>query len=235
MRKILFILLFYFSLTAFSTEKKSIIKYDTTKISSIKKANPQIEKEIFSDKDFVYHKDAKPSKGWWEAFLEWLGSLFDKSVSKNPKVSYSLIKYLIIAVFVLGLIFIVWKSNFINLLTGNSKKINHISFNELPENIEGINIDALIADAIKKGNYRLAVRWSFLKTLQWLNHQNKIAWQPAKTNVDYQAELKDVHGKEEFISLSRVFEYVWYGETIPTEKLCIEYKNKVDKFISTHV
>jgi len=81
----------------------------------------------------------------------------------------------------------------------------------------------------------LAVRWCFLKSLQWLNKQNKITWQPAKTNVDYQQELKDKTLKADFTSLSYVFEYVWYGETNCDEKLCADYKNKVEKFIQTHV
>ena len=82
------------------------------------------------------------------------------------------------------------------------------------------------------GNYRLAIRWCFLKALQWLNTENKITWHPAKTNIDYQLELKDKNLISEFISLNRVFEYVWYGEMNACEKLCHEYKTKVEKFIS---
>ena len=65
-----------------------------------------------------------------------------------------------------------------------------------------------------KGNYRLALRWCFLKSLQWLNKQDKITWQPAKTNIDYQQELNDKTLKDGFTGLSNVFEYVWYGDII---------------------
>ncbi len=236
MKHFLFILSFFISASLFSVEKKNAIAYDTSKISTIKKASPQKEKEIFADKDFIYHKEAKASKGWWEAFLEWLSHLFGKSVEKHPEVSYNIVKYILVALFIIGIIFVLWKSKFRSLLKGNAKIIAATSFIDLPENIEGINIDALIEEAMRVGNYRLAVRWCFLKSLQWLSSQNKIIWQPAKTNIDYQHELKDKNLKEEFVSLSRVFEYAWYGEINLTEKICIDYKNKVEIFISnSHV
>jgi hypothetical protein len=232
-KNLLFILSFFISAALFSVEKKNAIVYDTSKISTIKKASPQKEKEIFSDKNFIYHKEAKASKGWWEAFLEWLSRLFGKSVEKHPEVSYNIVKYILVALFIIGIIFVLWKSKFRSLLKGDAKKIAATSFVDLPENIEGINIDALIEEATRAGNYRLAVRWCFLKSLQWLSSQNKIAWQPAKTNIDYQNELKEENLKEEFISLSRVFEYAWYGEINLTESICSDYKNKIQLFINT--
>ncbi len=234
MRYFLLILLFCCSASVFSVEKKVVV-YDTSTVLVIKKASAEKEKEIFADKDFIYKKDVKESKSWWDTFLEWLSKLLGKPISKNPTLSYNILKYTFITAFILGLIYILWKSKFIGLLKRDAKKLDGTSFTDLPENIEGLNIDALIEEAIQKQNYRLAVRWCFLKSLQWLNKQNKIVWQPAKTNVDYQQELKDKTLKAEFTSLSYVFEYVWYGETDCNEKLCTDYKTRVEKFIQTHV
>ena len=234
MRYFLFIFLFCCSASVFSVEKKVVV-YDTSTVLVIKKTSAEKEKEIFSDKEFIYKKDVKESKSWWDSFLEWLSRLLGKPISKNPTLSYNILKYTFITAFILGLIYILWKSKFIGLLKRDAKKLDGTSFTDLPENIEALDIDALIEEAIQKQNYRLAVRWCFLKSLQWLNKQNKIAWQPAKTNVDYQQELKDKTLKADFISLSYVFEYVWYGETDCNEKLCLDYKNRVEKFIQTHV
>lgn len=234
MRYFLFILLFCCSVTLFSVEKKVVV-YDTSTNHSIKKASVEKEKEVFADKDFIYQKDAKESKSWWDAFLEWLLRLLGKSIDKAPSSSYNILKYTFVTAFILGLIYILWKSKFIGLLTRDAKKLNDTAFTDLPENIEGLNIDVLITEAIQKQNYRLAVRWCFLKSLQWLNKQNKIEWKPAKTNVDYQQELNDKTLKTEFTTLSYVFEHVWYGETNCNEKLCADYKNKVEKFMQTHV
>lgn len=234
MKNLLLIFLLCLSTAVISIGKKNIV-YDTAKVFPVKKASLQTEKEIFADKDFIYHKDAKASKSWWDAFLEQLEKflewLFGKSIAKHPDVSYNVVKYVLFALFIAGLIFVLWKSKFRGLFKSNAR-ISANPFDDLPENIEGINIDEHIRNAIQAGNYRLAIRWCFLKSLQWLNKENKISWQTAKTNIDYLQELKDKTLKEEFSSLSRVFEYVWYGETIPTEKICEEYKHKVEKFIS---
>ncbi len=223
------------SAIAFSAGKKNTVLYDTSKVSDVK-ISPEKEKEIFSDKDFFYKKDVEVSKSWWDMFLDWfskiLEKLLGKTVAKHPNASYQLIKYLVLLFFIIGVVVILWKSKFRGLFKGDSKKTAK-PFDDLPENIEGLNLNEYIENAIKAGDYRLDIRWSFLKSLQWLNKQNKITWQTAKTNVDYQNELKDGNLKGDFISLSRVFEYVWYGETIPTEKMCQDYKSKVDNFIST--
>lgn len=235
MRIFLFISLLYLSVTAFATDKKSVVVYDSSKITSVKRASVEKEKEIFADKDFIYHKEDKASKSWWEHFVEWLLSLLGKPVAKHPVTSYKIIKYIFIALFIFGVIFTLWKSKFIGLLKGDAKKLQGASFADIPEDIEGINMDKLIDEALQKSNYRLALRWCFLKSLQWLNKQNKITWQPSKTNIDYQKELNDKTLKDGFTGLSNVFEYVWYGEINPTEKLCSDYKNRIEKFISTHV
>ncbi|MHB8260570.1 MAG: DUF4129 domain-containing protein [Bacteroidia bacterium] len=231
MKILLLIFLFFISIAVSAIDKKNVLTFDTSKAVSIKRVSVEKEKEIFSDKGFIYHKEAKASKGWWDSFIDWLLSLLGKPVAKHPDLSYKLIKYVFIGLFIIGVIFILWKSKFIGLLKSNTKKLQGASFSDIPENIESINIEAIIDEALRDKNYRLALRWCFLKSLQWLNKQDKIAWQPSKTNVDYQQELKDKHLKENFIGLSHVFEYVWYGETTPTEKLCLDYKNRVEKFI----
>lgn len=209
------------------------VVYDTLKMDSFKKASVQKEKEIFSDKDFIYNHEAKDSRNWWDIFMEWLERLLGRPFSKNPEQSYTIIKYIFITIFLLGLLFILWKSTFSRMFKGEAKELQGLSFADLPEDIEGIQIDRLIEEAFLNGNYRLAIRWSFLKLLQGLNKQGQIAWQPAKTNMEYQQELKDSRVKDNFMSLSLVFEYVWYGETLPTRELCTEYKSRVEKFMET--
>ena len=122
MRIFLFISLLYLSITAFAIDKKREVVYDSSKITSVKKASAEKEKEIFADKDFIYHKEAKAAKSWWEHFVEWLLSLLGKPVAKHPVTSYKIIKYIFIALFIFGVIFTLWKSKFIGLLKGDAKE-----------------------------------------------------------------------------------------------------------------
>jgi len=97
-RFFLFILLFCCVASVFSVEKKVIV-YDTSS-HIIRKASIEKEKEIFADKDFIYNKDAKESKSWWEAFLDWLSRLLGKSIDKTPNFSYNILKYTFITAFI---------------------------------------------------------------------------------------------------------------------------------------
>ena len=233
MKKLLLILFLAVASFGFSSEKIKVVQYDTAAISTEKKVSQQKEKEVFADKDFQYHEEAKESKNWFRAFFDWL---MDKVVGKvgfeNAELVWQIVKWTFIALFVAGVIFILLRSKFRGLLRGDSKKLSGASFTDLPEDIESVNLDKLIEKAILEGNYRLAVRWCFLKALQTLNQTKQITWQPAKTNIDYEHELQNLTLKQNFNKLSYVFEYVWYGEMQTGEKLFKDYRSEIEKFNS---
>lgn len=194
------------------------------------------EKEVFSDKDFNYDVDAKESENWLEAFWKWLLSIIESFFGKlspdNAERAWQIFKWSLIALFIAGIIYALWKSNFRGLLRGKPKSLSGAAFSDLPEDLESVNIDKLISDALASGNYRLAIRWCFLKSLQLLNQKKHIAWQPSKTNIDYQHELKSEGLRDGFHKLSYVFEYVWYGEMSTNEQVFAKYRNEVDNFNS---
>lgn len=208
------------------------VRLDSAKITA-RNATPEKEREIFSDKDYVYHADAQESTNWLKAFWEWLTEqLFGKLSVENADLTWKIVKWTLIGLFIAGIIFILWRSNFRGLLRGKPKNLAGAAFTDLPEDIESVNIDNLISEALKNGNYRLAIRWSFLKSLQLLNQRKHIVWQPAKTNIDYQYELTQPALREDFRKLSYVFEYVWYGEMATNESVFARYRTEIDKFNS---
>lgn len=72
------------------------------------------------------------------------------------------------------------------------------------------DFDQLIGQAYKLGDYRMAVRYLFLKTLQQLRDKNQISYEPDKTNSRYVYELP-VNWRNDFSKLIFQYEYVWYG------------------------
>lgn len=76
------------------------------------------------------------------------------------------------------------------------------------------DLDKLIEQAIAKEQYNLAIRYSFLKSLQLLEQKKYILLQKEKTNTEYQTELNKAKKSisEEFRWQSRVFAYTQYGE-----------------------
>lgn len=85
---------------------------------------------------------------------------------------------------------------------------------EKPEDEEELllknDFDQLIGQAYKIGDYRTAVRYLFLKTLQQLRDKNQINYEPDKTNSRYVYELP-VNKRNDFSRLIFQYEYVWYG------------------------
>ena len=81
------------------------------------------------------------------------------------------------------------------------------------ENIQALETDRLLEEAIASGNYRLAVRLCFLGMLKSLDEQGVIVWKKDKTNRDYLSELYTrKHHYEDIRRLTLDYEQVWYGE-----------------------
>ncbi len=157
-------------------------------------------------------------------------NIFGKMSFESEELAWKIIKWTFIGLFIAGVIFIILKSKFRGLLRGDAKKLSGAAFTDLPEDIESVNLDKLIEEALANGNYRLAVRWCFIKALQTLNQNKKISWQPSKTNIDYEYELQNLNLRQNFNKLSYVFEYVWYGEMKAGENLFVKYKSEIEKF-----
>ena len=73
-------------------------------------------------------------------------------------------------------------------------------------------MDALLSEAVKTRDYRLAIRYRYLQLLRYLSRSGRIDYHPEKTNWDYLAEISDSRLKVAFSKASRVYEYTWYGE-----------------------
>ena len=60
-------------------------------------------------------------------------------------------------------------------------------------------------------NYRLAVRYSYLQTLQTLAGSGLVQFSADKTNYQYVNELSGKPYQNDFAALTLNYEYVWYG------------------------
>jgi hypothetical protein len=100
-----------------------------------------------------------------------------------------------------------------NLTTLFSKRATLlIDINLSEEHIEQIDLDILINEALVTKNYRLAIRYHYLRVLKNLSLRNIIEWQFEKTNSDYQNEITIDQLKPLFQEVSYLYDYIWYGE-----------------------
>ncbi len=97
--------------------------------------------------------------------------------------------------------------------TSGKKKKSREEEDELADIAE--NIDERIQAAVLAKEYRLAVRFYFLKTLRLLEANGKISLHAKTTNYDYVLQMRNYANGADFRKLTAIYEYVWYGEFLP--------------------
>ena len=90
----------------------------------------------------------------------------------------------------------------------------------------------LITGAVNTRNFRMAVRYHYLQSLQKLAQKGAIQLASDKTNYQYVSELSGKTYKHSFAALTLNYEYVWYGEFEIDENVFNTIQNKFKKFNS---
>lgn len=112
-----------------------------------------------------------------------------------------------------------------------SRSRKNISANINVETEENINDpDAMVRNAIRNGNYRLAIRYLYLQTLIRLSEKKFIRVNSNKTNYEYVKEVRNQKFANDFASLTLKYEYVWYGEYPVDEKLFEQIHGSFSQF-----
>ena len=107
----------------------------------------------------------------------------------------------------------------------SDKKVIH--YDEIEKNLQLVDFEKLIKEALKSGENRLAIRYHYLWLLKKLAEKGTIDWDVEKTNSDYLYEIKSEKLKTEFAYLSYLYNYIWYGEFEIDE---ITFRNAENRF-----
>lgn len=101
------------------------------------------------------------------------------------------------------------------------------------EDIESVDLDALLEAALHGRRYRDAARYQYLQALQTLTEQGLINWDKHKTNLDYLAEVRSADRPNldaPFADITRLFEWIWYGEFPVDEQRFSRVRARFDLF-----
>lgn len=177
--------------------------------------------------DFEYI-DEPPKVNWIQRLISDINHFWNKLLSGAESTgAFSYVVIAILAVLVILLILKFLKINPARLL-GKKKMKPDEDINLESENVHDMNFTDLVSNAIGQKNYRLAIRYLFLRNLKKLSDKGYIVWQPNKTNTNYVQELKDDDLRKLFFKTSLIFDYVWYGElNLDTENFEVA-KNELD-------
>jgi hypothetical protein len=197
------------------------VDFDTEKIEKYK-----------AEKAFDYLDKIEEDSWWtrlkrwinlkWNAFLQWLFG--DYQTNAFWSAVLEAIPYVLL-VLVLGLI--TWL--FIRLNPGNAVMAEPITgkvnLKKEEDIVKSADISSLIDKAIREENYRLAVRYLYLKSLRLLDQKEHISYRFQKTNEDYINEIDETEIKNQFTRITRLYDFIWYGDF----KLSEERFSKVNR------
>lgn len=116
------------------------------------------------------------------------------------------------------------------------KKSNAVvaEFSTDEELMQSDNIEALLNEALADKNWRLAIRYYYLLTLQQFSNKQWIQWQQEKTNDDYIRELEGKSVQDDFVKSTRLYDFVWYGKFDINAQEFDMAKNRFQKLLGKH-
>jgi uncharacterized protein YlbG (UPF0298 family) len=187
--------------------------------------DPDKIEQYRGDPDFQYERD-ELNMSWWDRFTKWLRDLFSDvdpdmpDMPDAPKVNLGfldilgrILVILVIVALVAGLAYLIVKgSSSIIRRKPKGTGEDEIEATETEEDIHDLPIEDLLKTAVDERKWRTAVRILYLRSLRSLSENGHIQWQSQKTNYDYLRELQVQEMRTRFADLTRLFEYIWYGE-----------------------
>lgn len=193
--------------------------------------NRSFIKDLKKDSDFNYVEIVEEVT-WWQKIKRWLNTKWIQFMNwlfgdyEGNAILLFLVNYLpyLILVGIVG--FIVWL--FIKLNIGNrflkSPDSGEVLMSEDEDIIKRQHIPSLIEDALNNKQYRLAIRYHYLFVLKQLTDAEQIDYEFDKTNTDYLNEITNKNLKTGFTNITRIYDFIWYGNFSITQKDYVKAK-----------
>jgi hypothetical protein len=185
-------------------------------------------KEKYSSADFKYHEKSK------NALERWLDR---QPKSKKNTTPFPFLSTIFYALIFLGLIYaayiiigLIMEKNG-NWLFNKDTPFNGLQYGIEADDLKSTDFSSLINEYKALGEYRLAVRYQYLHTLQKLVQKGFVVYHKEKTNADYRYEIKKTILNEAFAYISYIYDHTWYGGFVMTET---EYKKAELAFDDTN-
>ena len=212
---------------ATAVEEEATTYYPDTLKRELRSIESDSLKSINSDKGFYY-------KRYMDSLLRATQFKVQKPrrrVDLSGSDFFSSIFGIIFWILAIGLfIYLVYRLFLINSSFLSRSRKNIASDIAVIEEENTSDPDSLLRNAIRSGNYRLAVRYLYLQSLQRLSEKKFIEINTNKTNYEYVMEVRRHKFANEFASLTLQYEYVWYGEYPVDERLFEQIQGSFTQF-----
>ncbi len=228
------IILLVFPIGTTFVQESTIVVIDSSQV--IEKSFSKTLSEKYTGNEYNYDVAEGEAQNYLLRAINWffkkLNDIFGIEIDPGMyKLFETLIYIILIAIALYIIIRLLVGHKATSFFSRKSKELAPLSFEE--EHIERINLDELIQNALLQKDFRLAIRYMFLKILKELSIRNLINWHSEKTNIDYYKELKSEALQNNFSSVSYLYEHIWYGEFDLDELGFVHAKKDFDKLKTT--
>ena len=166
--------------------------------------------------DFAYMEYTVQPPSIWERIGWWFQQLYENLfINPNTPIYLTIFYYVVLLAAIIAAVYFILRLRYGKGLMPNARRYASDGIGT-PTGAYQEDYDSLLKDALDNGDYKLAVRYVYLKCLVALAHKKQIQLKDWKTPYDYEQELTGAATKP-YKSLARLFEYVWYGDFEVTE------------------
>jgi hypothetical protein len=204
------------------------LKEDKDRAIEIKSFDAGLREKYQGD-EFNYNIKDGEAQNLIERILQWffqtLRDNFGINISPEAIQVLEILIYILMGGLVIYLLvrFLIGE-NISAIFKKNPTGISDINLSE--DHIEQVDLDALLMQAIGQKDFRLAVRYQYLKSLKTLSQKSIIDWHFEKTNRDYLKEIRTPAIQSLFKEVSYLYDYIWYGEQYINEEIYIAAESR---------
>lgn len=174
-------------------------------------------RELQTDRNYYYGRDTPPPENPMARFWQWMWRKIGEFL--RSQAYNNVWQYVLLALIAGLVIYLLTKAEVLGFLFPKRPQSGQLNYENLTEDIHAIDFDRDIENAVMGRNFRLAVRLLYLKALKQLTDTGHIRYKPEKTNRQYVHELVNLPIQADFETLTRQFEFVWYGDS-PVDEAC---------------
>lgn len=197
--------------------------------AGLRQVPDSILKTYLRDPDFSYANDP----GYWKELPPAKPNLFERLIDllTSPAARTS-----IFIIFLLLIVFAIYRLARENSFTWFNRNIKR--------NKRGLNaqeqvgpdppdLDEAIRRCKEEGNFSLAVRYMYLKTIRMIFEKKDILVRTTSTNSEIAAAFQNSQQANDFRFLATAYEYIFYGGFVPGAEQFSHLQEKFDDFNQT--
>lgn len=108
-------------------------------------------------------------------------------------------------------------------------EVSEVNFED---DLENQDLQSFLDRALQNKDYKQAIRLYYLMIIQDLNQKGWIKWERDKTNSRYVREMANQSSGNQFMEITRQFNFIWYGDHQVDEVMFTRESPKFQRFIA---